>query len=553
MKKTTVISAIAAGALSIAAAAVVSPFAATVATVKGTTVSAAVTGSPAVVEDLVTVTVLSDILKPVLGALVSITDPNGEKVLVADRNGQTPWVAVDLASPPEVLLAEQAVAGGLAIGLRKTIQLISHTLPTDTLGENWISLTQPIAEPVVIGASAGSTNQHVLAGGMTQVYPGDERYPLWSLATKTDTTLRVSANVAPLIDGGVISEFLGYKGVIAPDPGPYTRGVTLALPGVQLGQDGFYVALQLLGDLGFGVAVDVINISPTPNLVPIGPSLSAETVIYQPGQTLVVRVAGAVRKGHLSILVRPTTSGSAAVENVVVVLDSSPTIVVPANGGGSGGSVMNDCPGCERDLAVLARANANIKSSVASGAFEPTSIRVSNYPITLCEPDEPEDDSPCDIAVPGYGNCPVTATSDVECVTNVTKGPRHCKPFGASMDRTTTKTTKWKASFELSAEGAIGAGSIGTSGGFVYGRESQTVDHEGYEFQPGDHNLGQCIRNWVLDKVCAQSFTTKVGALIVLDHDGWTLDWEPCHAPKNLPKGVCTDVTDATTACSITP
>ncbi len=466
---------------------------------------------------LTAIEVLTDRLDPIQGAVVRFSNGGAAEIAVTSADGQTPWRSLDPSPGVSLVLADKILPGGIALGM------IEGGIPTPFLpnpAEDYslltISRTQPLAVPVQVEG---------LPQGMNNLFPPPGDYPHWRIAVPSASPLRFTLHVASLLDQEAITQYAAYRGHDTDPALEYVRGVALVVPTVQLGTEGILVGIALLGDLPSGVVVDVINFS-SDKLSLTGPPLNV-TVAGVHNDVVYAHLTGRVRKGHLALLAR---SSSGPPRQVRVLRDSPPNIAVPAN---AGEGIDVACVGCDRA--------AQGSAALLLESFPPTLL-------TDCEPPIPQPPMnwTCNPPPPPANHCGTPTAGEKQCKTVRSRGPLTCRSPGSTVTATQGKTASWKVSFNLT--GADGT-PLSSSGGFSYGQESATVQTDSWTAQGGASGLGECMRIYRFELVCAQAFTLMEDACLALS-DGITT-WADCVAAVTS-SASCLDSSTSQTTCSRT-
>jgi hypothetical protein len=248
-----------------------------------------------------------------------------------------------------------------------------------------------------------------------------------------------------------------------------------------------------------------------------------------------VLVTGGVRHGHLALLARSADAGPAQIHKSA---DNPPDITVPASGDqGADTAALLDCVDCDEAVAVS-------DASTAGAPPERRSIE------TECEPPVPDQGNwTCAPLAPAGNHCGAAVSAGpIECETVRSRTARFCRSPGTTVAGSTGRTARWKVSFELKVSPP--GSPLTSGGGFEYGEESMDVLTETWTAAAGAHGLGQCMRYFRFELVCAQLFTKVVDTVVEIA-DGLTLT-VPCNSTK-LVSGSCRDTTTSQTVCDRTP
>lgn len=475
--------------------------------------------------ELCSVQVLTDRLTPVAGAAVRFDDGIVQTVGVADADGQTLWSNVDPSNGIEIAVADTNVAGGIALGFIETVVPEPLLIASEDYHLNLISRTQPLAVPILVEGNPAYVNN---------IFPPDGDYPHWRIAVPQESTLRVSLNVASLLDAEAVAQYMDYRGSPVDPSLGYARGVALVVPSVQLGTGGVVVGIDLLGDLSEDVVVDAYNLYATPSAVPLGTQLGVSVSAFENGVVYLL-VTGGVRRGHLALLARSTDAGPAQIHKSA---DNPPAITVPASGDqGTDTAALLDCVDCDEVVAAF-------DGSAAGAPREMRSI------VTDCEPEVPDQGNwTCAPLAPASNHCgaPVSA-GPVECKIVRTRSTKFCRSPGSTVAGSTGRTARWKVSFELKVSPP--GSPLTSGGGFEYGEESMDVLTESWPAAAGAHGLGQCMRYFRFELVCAQLFNLQVDKVEMIS-DGISIT-DPCASTK-LVTGSCRDTNISQNVCDRTP
>ncbi len=476
-------------------------------------------GSSASSVVLTSVEVLTDRLDPIQGAVVRIDNGSTTMVKVTNVDGQSPWMSLDPSPNVSLVLADKTLPVGIVLGsIEEDLASPFAPDPAQDLALVTISRTQPLAVPVQIAGLPNETNN---------LFPPPGDHPHWRIAVPPASSLRFTLHAAALLDEEAIHQYAAYRGQIL-DPGlGYVRGTALVVPGIQLGAEGILLGIALLGDLPDGVVVDALNLF-SGNFAPSGPALNVQLVAVH-NDVAWVRVTGRVRSGHLALLARPAAGPA---RKVVVLRDEPPEIALPPDAGQGIDSACRDCPSSDHG-----------DGPVPTVLFEPGPALVTD-----CEP-EPPNPPPgwtCDIeATPNHCGNPVAGAKHCKVVRS--RGPLVCRSAGSRVEATTGKTAKWKASFQLT--GAAGM-PLSSAGGFEYGQESTSVLAEEWTAQAGAHGLGECMRYYRFELVCAQALTYLEDTCLAMS-DGFTT-WADCSVEVTSAAS-CSDSYTSQSTCSRTP
>jgi hypothetical protein len=445
-----------------------------------------------------------------------------EVTTVTDADGQTPWIEMDTSDGVEVLLNETSTASGIAIGMIEDVTPPALNDPTDEIRYTLVSRTQPLAVPIVVEGLRDEVNN---------VFPPRGDFWHWRVAVPKGSTLRFSAHIASLLDGESIGQYLRYRGS-APDPSSsgvstsYVRGVVLVVPQVRLGAEGFIVGLSLLGDCTSGVVIDAYNFVSAPNDVPTDAPLSVTLERVQ-NDVAYVRVRGFLSCGQLALLAR---CGTAPPARVILTRDAPPSVVVPDDGGGGTDTAMLlDCVDCDGAASLL--------------PSDPGTV-------TNCEPEVPNMPPgwTCSPPTPATNHCGAAATvGSVECHVVRSRTARMCRNPGTTVRASHGKTARWKVTFQLN--GGVGQ-PLSSSSGFEYGQESTEVVTDEWTASAGAYGLGQCLRFFRFELVCAQAFALQ-SDITKADEYGYAVPF-PC-AISSLSYSVCTDSDNSSSVCDRTP
>jgi hypothetical protein len=465
---------------------------------------------------LTSVAVLSDRLDPIQGAVVKLDST----VTVTNAEGQTPWRAMDPSAGVALVLAEKTLAGGIAVGMMESGILPSELPdPAEDFFLMAISRTQPLAVPVQVQG---------LPDQMNNVFPPAGDYPHWRVAVPTASSLRFTLHIASLLDAEAIEHYAAYRGATLDPQLGYVRGVTLVMPGVQIGNGGVVIGIALLGALQDGVVVDAYNFA-TGNLAPAGPRLDVRIAGIH-NDVVYVLVTGGVRKGHLALLARPSGGQERQIE---VLPDSPPELILTPDSGQGVESACLDC-GSGGPTATSTLFDTEFSSALV---------------VTDCEPVVPTTVPgwTCDPIPPSPGHCGPGSPGTKQCKIVRSRTPLVCRSPGATVEGTKVDTAKWKVTFHLTG----GTGTpLSSEGGFEYGQESTTVLTEAWTAGDGAHDLGQCMRYFRFDLVCLQEFTNYADVCLALS-DG-TTTWADCVVPFTTYE-TCTDDYSSQNVCSRTP
>jgi hypothetical protein len=475
--------------------------------------------------ELCSVQALTDRLTPVAGAAVRFDNGTVQTVGVTDADGQTLWHNVDPANGIEIAVSDTYMAGGIALGFIETVIPVPLLDASEDYHFNLISRTQPLAVPIFVEGNPAYVNN---------IFPPDGDYPHWRIAVPQASTLRMSLNVASLLDADAVAQYMEYRGSPVDPSLGYARGVALVVPRVQLGTGGIVVGIDLLGDLSEDVVVDAYNLYATPSVEPLGTPLGVTVAAFENGVVYVL-VTGGVRHGHLALLARSADAGPAQIHKNA---DNPPTITVPASGDqGTDTAAVLDCVDCDEAVAT----------SYGSAAGAPRAMRSI---VTNCEPDVPDTGNwTCAPLAPAANHCgaPVSA-GPVECQIVSSRTARFCRDPGMTMTGSTGRTAKWKVSFELKVSPP--GSPLTSGGGFEYGEESSDVVTDSWTAGAGAHGLGQCMRYYRFELVCAQLFSLQVDKIEWIANGYAIID--RCASTK-LESGSCRDTDISSSVCDRTP
>jgi len=148
--------------------------------------------------------------------------------------------------------------------------------------------------------------------------------------------------------------------------------------------------------------------------------------------------------------------------------------------------------------------------------------------------------APCLLAA-GAGSQPSTSTvlTSVEVLTD--------RLFAAPGSVMQGRVAKWKVSFQFGG----GSGTPLTSGGgFEYGEESTETVTDEWTAAPGAHGLGQSMRYFRFELICAQRFLQTFDAVQFISEMQVSVD--PC-ARTVLVTQVCRDTNVSQSVCDRTP
>jgi len=470
---------------------------------------------------LTSVALVDDMLQPIPGGIVNLQVPGSEDVtLVTDAFGQTRWAGMDPSGGVLLSIADNAVDGGLALGsIQGVVPPPLDDASVDT--HEWmIAWTQPVAENVLVAADDPD--------GITNVYPRDGAYPHWTIGVEGKSGVQFQAGVAPLLDGEAIAGYMGYRGqpTLADK---YVRGTALTVPAVDLGESGFFLCIDLLGDLPNpdSIAVDAFNLHHETTTTP---GFDVSLVSVSDG-IAICRVSGELLFGHLAILLRDVAQGGAGIE--VSAHDDPPQFSIP----------QPTPDEADPTTAWLERGDVHVD---AASATCPTCPPTGGAAVTECEPDVPGmGDWDCSPGPPPASPCPSELLLH-DCGTYRTRSPRFCRGPGETLARQMGTTKSYK--FVLKVTG--GTAPLVSGGQFEYGTESKKVQTDEWTAQPGAHGLGQCIRWYRFYLVCGDSYEQGIGGMVAdpesLPH------WDPCAGSKKV-SVTCGDETDSSSTCDRAP
>lgn len=479
-------------------------------------------GNPLALVDLTSVQVLTDRLVPREGAIVQWNDGTTTRVLVTDGNGQTPWADLP-TGPVELTLVEQATGAGTALGLVASIDPPLPPSPGPDFHLNFISRTQPLAVPVFVQGNPHDTHN---------IFPPSGDHPHWTVVVPQYSTLRFAMEIASILDHDAIEEYLEYRGTPAGSGLHYVRGVAMVVPAVQLGDPGLVIGIELLGDLPQGAVVDAYNFTTSPHVMPPGPPLGV-VIAGTIADTIYVRITGRVGKGQLALFAR---AADGAPGNVHVTADAPPTIAVPPDAG-EGVEWVRAWPERSEESAAVAM--------VQDWSWNP----MPSPWATDCEPPVPgRGDWSCTPAPPAANHCGPPAAGSSECKLIRMRTPKFCRSAGSTVTGSSGKTSEWKVTFQFETGGDKQP--IQSAGGFTYGASGQTTTTETWTAAPGAHGLGQCMRYFRFELVCAQPFTLSADSRRCDEYG--TVVTDPC-ATTTTRRVVCTDTNISQSVCDRTP
>ncbi len=482
-------------------------------------------GSPPPTTTLLTsVEVLTDRLLSAPGSVVELTTSAGSVVAVTSVEGQTPWLAVDASAGLRLVLGERAHATGISVGMLEQVPAFPAADGAAEVRLLTISRTQPLAVPVFVEGKSGSVNSF---------HATDGSWPHWGIHVPGDSALRVTAHVTALLDNEAVRHFTAYRGHAPAQAASYVRGVDLVLPGVELGSNGIVVSIALLGDLGAGATLDAFNYAASAPTITAAPEFTASVVLVQNDQAY-VHISGKLRRGHLALLLRP--AGGPAGLNAAIQ-DAPPTFVVPA-GGGQGIETAGSSPKDGRTAPAHAREThgASTVPAIPSVAAD-------------CDPPVPDQGNwTCTPLAPAANSCGgATSVGTPECQVVRSRTAKFCRSSGSVVRAQQGRTAKWKVSFQFGG----GSGTPLTSGGgFEYGEESTESVTDQWTAAPGAHGLGQCMRFFRFELVCAQKFLRVFDSVLFIAAMQVVID--PC-AKAVVVTRVCRDTNTSQSVCDRTP
>lgn len=413
--------------------------------------------SDVVTREGASVILFDDMLHPIEGASIRVSNGIKDAQLTTDESGQTQWMQLGSESDVQLIVDDSVVPDGLGLGFHCEIDAVRIST-SGYFAHFWhIAVTQPIARKVIIKSDATR---------FQNLYPADLAYPHWRIGVPSNSELDFELLAAPLLDSEAIKGYQSYRGGGQIEQ-PYIKGLVLVVPNVDLGEAGLVIGIDLL-DKGIESArVDAIHYSAEGGGVPSGKDTDFKCHdLFIQGGVLYVRLGGVLPAGQLGLFARLDS----AVEGRMQWLASNPQK-------SKGARVKNDSP-LESESRKMNLEPASNPLSL-SGIENSTSVNLfdrEGAQEECCEPELPVilDQLGRATKVPAFlPGAEGTAVIREERFSTFSSTPVYCLEIDQRYSDVSELSEKLRVVYAVAGAFDVMEKPIQTDSGFVYGRDGR--------------------------------------------------------------------------------